>query len=126
MKNLSIVTATFIAVFVSAFGSTSLHAAQQTLRIDVDGLVCAFCAQGIEKKMKAQAATDKVFVSLEKKVVALSLKDGQDITDEKIKSEITDAGYAVRGITRLDDSFEALKAKIKASPDYFGRLQKKN
>ncbi len=115
MKNLSIVTATFFAVFVSAFGSTSLHAAQQTLRIDVDGLVCAFCAQGIEKKMKAQVATDKVFVSLEKKVVALSLKDGQDITDEKIRSEITDAGYAVRGITRLDDSFDALKAKIKAS-----------
>ena len=115
MKIFSIIVTTAMAVFASAVVSTNLHAAQQTLRIDVDGLVCAFCAQGIEKKMKAQSATDKVFVSLEKKVVALSLKDGQDISDEKIKNEITDAGYAVRGITRVDDSFDTLKAKIKAN-----------
>lgn len=111
MKKILFVT--FLLALISA-NQSSARAAQQTLRIDVDGLVCAFCAQGIEKKMKAQAATDKVFVSLEKKVVAISLKEGQDISDEKIRSEITDAGYAVRGITRLDEPFDALKAKIKA------------
>ena len=86
----------------------------KTIRIEVDGLVCAFCAQGIEKKMKAQAATEKVFVSLEKKVVAVALKEGQDISDEKLKSEITDAGYVVRGISRSDEAFEDIRAKIKA------------
>lgn len=85
----------------------------KTIEITVDGLVCAFCAQGIEKKMKAQSATDGVFVSLEKKIVAVSLKDGQDIADEKLRSDITDSGYVVKMIRRTDESLEAIRARIK-------------
>lgn len=95
--------------------TTSASAAQQTIQVELDGLVCAFCAQGVEKKMKAQAATDKVFVSLNKKVTLVALKEGQDISDETIKSEITNAGYVVKGITRTSESFDQLRAKIKAS-----------
>lgn len=104
-----------VALIIYLGVASVAQAEQKTIRIDVDGLVCAFCAQGIEKKMKAQAATDKVFVSLQKKIVAVALKEGQDISDEKIRSEITDAGYVVRGITRTDESFDAVKAKIKAA-----------
>lgn len=93
---------------------TSVTAQAKTIEITVDGLVCAFCAQGIEKKMKAQAATDKVFVSLEKKIVAVSLKDGQDIADDKLKTEITDAGYVVKGIKRSDEPLDAIRARVKA------------
>ena len=101
----------FIAIALF-FAAVSPQA--KTIKIDVDGLVCAFCAQGIEKKMKAQPATDKVFVSLEKKVVAVSLKNGQDIADDKLKAEITDAGYVVKGISRSDESLDAIRAKVKA------------
>jgi cation transport ATPase len=95
--------------------TSSAFAAQQTIQVELDGLVCAFCAQGVEKKMKAQAATDKVFVSLNKKVTLVALKEGQDISDETIKSEITNAGYVVKGISRTSESFDQLRAKIKAS-----------
>jgi len=98
-----------VALLLSPFAAQA-----KTIKIDVDGLVCAFCAQGIEKKMKAQSATNKVFVSLEKKVVAVSLKDGQDIADDKLKAEITDAGYVVKGISRSDETLEAIRARIKA------------
>jgi cation transport ATPase len=94
---------------------SSAFAGQQTIQVELDGLVCAFCAQGVEKKMKAQAATDKVFVSLNKKVTLVALKEGQDIPDETIKSEITNAGYVVKGISRTSESFDQLRAKIKAS-----------
>ncbi|MEP7154842.1 MAG: heavy-metal-associated domain-containing protein [Betaproteobacteria bacterium] len=93
--------------------SSALQA--RTIKIDVDGLVCAFCAQGIEKKMKAQPAVDKVFVSLEKKAVAVSLKDGQDIPDEKLRTEITNAGYVVTGIHRTDESLDVVRSRIKAT-----------
>jgi copper chaperone CopZ len=102
-------------VLMNFFAMVNAFAGQQTIKVDVDGLVCAFCAQGVEKKMKAQAATDKVFVSLDKKVTLVALKEGQDIPDETIKSEITNAGYVVKGITRTGESFDALRAKIKAS-----------
>ena len=97
---------------VSIFAANASQA--KTITINVDGLVCAFCAQGIEKKMKAQSATDKVFVSLEKKVVAVLLKDGQDIANDKLKTEITAAGYVVKGISRSDESFDAIRARVKA------------
>lgn len=101
-----------IAFSVIVLAGGIVHA--KTIQVTVDGLVCAFCAQGIEKKMKAQPATDKVFVSLEKKIVAVSLKDGQDISDDKLKAEITDAGYVVKGITRSDESLDAVKARVKS------------
>lgn len=105
----------FHLVFIAtALLAVAASVQAKTIKIDVDGLVCAFCAQGIEKKMKAQSATDKVFVSLEKKVVAVSLKDGQDIADDKLKAEITDAGYVVKGISRSDESLDAIRAKVRA------------
>ena len=108
-------TPTLLAVTMAALLSSSVLAGQKTIQIGLDGLVCAFCAQGIEKKMKAQAATDKVFVSLDKKVALVSLKDGQDIPDATIKTEITDAGYVVKSIDRSDDGFDTIRAKIKAA-----------
>jgi copper chaperone CopZ len=93
--------------------STDAHA--KTIQVTVDGMVCSFCAQGIEKKMKAQAGTDKVFVSLEKQTTLVALKAGQDITDAVIKAEITDAGYVVKAISRSDESFDVLRDKIKAA-----------
>lgn len=93
----------------------SCTAQAKTIQVTVDGMVCSFCAQGIEKKMKAQAATDKVFVSLEKQTTLVALKAGKDISDAVLKAEITDAGYVVKNITRTDESFETLRDKIKAA-----------
>lgn len=102
---------------VTSLGLTGLTGLAQakTIQVTVDGMVCSFCAQGIEKKMKAQAATDKVFVSLEKQTTLVELKAGKDITDAVLKAEITDAGYVVKSITRTDESFDALREKIKAA-----------
>jgi copper chaperone CopZ len=112
MKNFNALL--FSAAFATVL-SAPAFAAPKTIQIGLDGLVCAFCAQGVEKKMKSQAATDKVFVSLEKKVAVVALKEGQDISDATIKAEITDAGYVVKSIARSEDSFDAVTKKIKAS-----------
>lgn len=104
-----------LAALILAATMSNAFAASKTIQIGLDGLVCAFCAQGVEKKLKAQAATDKVFVSLDKKVALVALKDGQDISDAVIKTEMTDAGYAVKSISRSDEAFDALTTKIKAA-----------
>lgn len=46
------------------------------IKVSVKGMVCGVCAQGIEKKFKAEPAVQKVEVSLENKLVTLDLKDG--------------------------------------------------
>jgi len=70
------------------------------VQVTVKGMVCGFCAQGIKKKFSADAAVDQVNVSLEKHLVTLQLKQGQELSDEKITSVLKDAGYTVEAIKR--------------------------
>lgn len=61
--------------------------------VKVKGMVCAFCAQGIEKKFKAQAGVEKVEVNLGKKIVKLQFTDGKELSNEKISAILKDSGY---------------------------------
>ena len=98
-------------LFALALGAAT-SAAAETIEMDVNGLVCAFCAQGIEKTLKAMPATQAVFVSLEHRVVAVQLKDGEDIDDAKLRIAITDAGYTVVDIRRSDASLDSIRARV--------------
>ena len=81
--------------------------------MNVNGLVCAFCAQGIEKQLRKFPATDDVVVSLEQKLVAVALKDGQDIPDAELRRALTNAGYTVKGIQRTDTPIAELRERRK-------------
>ena len=104
---------TFKTLLCAALFAAASAASARTIEMDVNGLVCAFCAQGIEKTMKAFPASDGVLVSLEHRIVAVHLKDGQDIGDAALRKAITDAGYAVVGIKRTDETLDAVRAKAK-------------
>ena len=67
--------------------------ASNELKVGVKGMVCAFCAQGIEKKFKSQKEVDSIQVSLENKFVKLKFKDGQRLSNEKIAELLKAAGY---------------------------------
>ncbi len=78
----------------------------------VNGLVCAFCAQGIEKKLRKFPATADVVVSLEQRLVAVALKDGQDVPDTELQKALTNAGYTVTTIQRSDTPMDAIRARV--------------
>jgi copper chaperone CopZ len=81
----------------------------RTIEMNVNGLVCAFCAQGIEKTFKARPETEGVLVSLEHRLVAVKLKDGTDIGDETLRKTLADAGYTVVGIQRTERSLDEIR-----------------
>ena len=83
-----------ISVVLALTDITGLSFATTT-KVTVNGMVCAFCAQGIEKRLSKLPATKAVFVDLNQKIVAVEAKDGMKLDDKTIKSEITDAGYDV-------------------------------
>lgn len=93
------------------FAAANAQAA--TIEMDVNGLVCAFCAQGIEKKLRAFEATDDLVVSLERRLVAVSTKPGQDIGDDVLRTALTDAGYTVKAIRRSDEPLSAVRDRLK-------------
>ncbi|MBC7386166.1 MAG: heavy-metal-associated domain-containing protein [Cryobacterium sp.] len=72
----------------------------KTIEVRVNGMVCAFCAQGITKKFSAKPGVKKVDVSLKEKTVKLDMSDDQDLKDSEIISILKDSGYAVEKISR--------------------------
>jgi copper chaperone CopZ len=84
-----------------------------TIEMKVYGLVCGFCAQGIEKTLRKNPATADVIVSLENRLVAVATRDGQDISDAELTKALTNAGYDVKAITRTQRSLDELRAEIK-------------
>jgi copper chaperone CopZ len=98
------------AVILLAVAASSTAA---TVEMTVNGLVCAFCAQGIEKKLKKFPATAEVVVSLEHRLVAVSLKDGQDIPDADLRKALMDAGYTVKAISRSETPIADVRERIK-------------
>ncbi len=74
---------------------SSFAFAGETQTVGVKGMVCSFCAQGITKKFKEQPEIAAVDVSLEKKYVKLTYKDGQKMSEEKIETLLKESGYDV-------------------------------
>ena len=84
-----------------------------TIEMKVYGLVCGFCAQGIEKTLRRNPATEDVVVSLESKLVAIGTKPGADIPDAELRKALTDSGYDVKAITRTERSLAEIRASLK-------------
>jgi copper chaperone CopZ len=100
---------TFLAVLALGIASAANAA---TIEMTVNGLVCGFCAQGIEKTLRKNAATADVLVSLENRLVAIETKPGMDISDDTLRTALKDAGYDVKGISRTERSIDAIRGHL--------------
>lgn len=100
-----------IIVVVLLSIATIAHAAQ-TITTQVNGMVCAFCAQGIEKKARALPQAQDVYVNLKQKIVAVEIKEGQNLSPDAISALIKEAGYDVTRIETVDETVAAIRARL--------------
>lgn len=84
--------------FIMALCGFSAHA--ETITIKVNGLVCAFCVNGLQKAFTQQEAVHSTNVSLTDKNITLVTKAPKTLADDTIRSIITESGYSVVAITR--------------------------
>lgn len=101
------------ALLIFLLTLSSAVASADTIEMKVYGLVCAFCAQGIEKTLRSNPATEDVVVSLEHKLVAIATRTGQDIPDADLTKALTEAGYDVKGISRTQRSIADIRSSLK-------------
>jgi periplasmic mercuric ion binding protein len=87
-----------------------------TIEMKVFGMVCGFCAQGIEANLRKNPATEEVVVSLEDKLVAVRTRAGTSIADEDLRKAIADAGYDLKEISRTSRSMAEVRQSIAAPP----------
>lgn len=101
-------TVLLIAMFLTV---GTAHAAQ-TITAKVNGMVCAFCAQGIEKKARALPQAEDVYINLKQKMVAIQVKEGQQLSNDAVNRLVKEAGYDVAEITTVDETAAAIKARM--------------
>jgi copper chaperone CopZ len=104
--NTSIVALALALAALPSFAATSVKAT-------VNGMVCAFCAQGIEKRLIKMSATKEVFVDLKRRTVAVEAKDGATLDSKAIAAEIVEAGYDVVTLETVSQSIADIKAELK-------------
>jgi mercuric ion binding protein len=89
----------YLLTIIVIFGLTAAVSAD-TIKATVNGMVCGFCATGIEKTFRAQPEVKTVNVDLENKLVTIQTKQGQTLDDLKIKKLLGNAGYSVVAVAR--------------------------
>lgn len=94
-----IVTLTLALVVLSS----GIAQAGERVTINVNGMVCDFCARAVDKVFTKQDGVESVNVDLGAKQIILAMHDGKSIDDQLITKLITDSGYALVDITREAD-----------------------
>lgn len=74
--------------------------ADHTITVQINGLVCDFCARALEKVFGKRTEVSGIDVNLDTKRVTIGLKKGAGIDDATVTRLITDAGYQVVKINR--------------------------
>ena len=106
--------ASLAALFATGVAFAPLPSfAAETVKATVNGMVCAFCAQGIEKRLSKLPGTESVYVDLKQRVVAVQAKEGQKLDNKTITAEITDAGYEVVKMETVPQTVAEVKASMK-------------
>ena len=72
------------------------------IHVSVNGLVCDFCAQSIQKLFSKEESVQAVDINMDKGMIKIELKDGQNIDDMRVTKLITDSGYNVERINRVE------------------------
>lgn len=104
----------FAAALLLPTGAALAQAAS-SLKLQVNGMVCSFCAQGIEKRLKAIPEAGPVFIDLRNKVVAVEPRAGQSLNAERITTEVREAGYDVVASETVPQTVAQIRAESRAA-----------
>lgn len=99
----------FLTMAIILTFSTPAFASPASIYVDVNGLVCDFCARALEKVFSKQETVNNINVDLETKVITVNFNDNQSLDSDTITKLITDAGYNVVAIR--DEKGSGLKVK---------------
>jgi copper chaperone CopZ len=89
------------------------QASLASMKVTVNGMVCSFCAQGIEKSLLKLDGTKAVLVDLKNKVVVVEPKDGKTLNEKDVRQEIIDSGYDVVNVETIPQTVAQFRDQMK-------------
>jgi copper chaperone CopZ len=97
-------------MLIGLLALTASLASAETIEMKVHGLVCGFCAQGVETMLRKLPATAEVLVSLEEKLVVVVTREGSSLSNAELTKAINDAGYDLKVIMRTQRTVDEIRA----------------
>ena len=87
---------------ISAFSdSKNIECAKKNLvNVEVNGMVCDFCARALEKVFSKKQEVAAIDVDLDNGKISINFNDGADLEDSTIQKLVTNSGYDVVQINR--------------------------
>lgn len=76
----------------------------RTIRVKILGMSCPFCAYGAEQKLRRLDGFEELEVELQSGIATLVIEDGADLSNERLRKTVDDAGFEAAAIVR---SFES-------------------
>lgn len=73
-------------------------AAGKLYELRVDGMACAFCAYGIEKKFTKMDGVEGVDINLQKGLVQVKTRADKTFTKDELKTLIHDSGFTLKSL----------------------------
>lgn len=86
-----------VILFLALFLNLALAS---DVSIKVNGMVCDFCASTMEKEFSKNSNVKTVDINLKTKIITLDFKKGKNLSDDEIRSIVTNQGYVVVNIER--------------------------
>jgi copper chaperone CopZ len=99
-KMMFVMIATLLVANPVAASSAAPEACKNTVKIEVKGLVCDFCARALEKVFGKRDEVANISVDLSKSLVTVVTKPGAVLDDATLTKLITDSGYNITAIDR--------------------------
>lgn len=104
MKNIIYFFGIFFVLSGQSFAAQqeaqSVAVCKNQVAVEVNGLVCDFCARAIEKVFRKKEEVANIGVNLDAGKISITMNDNQSIDDETLTQLITDSGYDVVKINR--------------------------
>jgi cation transport ATPase len=91
-----------IVCFIFSFSNTTFASEANNNKIDVSvkGMVCDFCARGIEKVFKKEKAVKAINVDLSNQKITVELNIGETMSDSYVTKLIESNGVSVVKVSR--------------------------
>lgn len=88
MKRFVLISLLILSLTTSATGDDA-----RIVEVDIQGMACAFCVEGLRKTLTALPGVDKASVSLKNNLARLELDRQNAPNTDAIKQAILDAGF---------------------------------
>ena len=75
---------------------------KNSVNVEVNGMVCDFCARALEKVFSKKQEVAAIDVDLDNGKISINFNDGANLEDSTIQKLVTNSGYDVVQINRCE------------------------